>query len=66
MMGFFVRLRCASPKALALSALMALAAAVALERAGPRGGEFFVAMLVGLGAGMAAMALVAYRLRQGV
>jgi hypothetical protein len=55
------QVRCGAAWELALAALIALVAAVVLDRTGPRGGEFFVGMLLGLGLGLAGFAYGAWR-----
>lgn len=57
-MNAFARLRFASVRDLALSAALALVAAIVLDRTTSRGpGDFFVAVLFGLALGLGVMAL---------
>ncbi len=57
MNALWARLRFASPRDLGISAGLALAAAVVLDKTSPPGGEFFVGMLFGLGVGLGVFAL---------
>jgi len=60
----WVRLRYASVGQLAVSAGLALVAAVVLDRFGPRGGELFVGALLGLGVGLGFMGLAVWQMRR--
>jgi hypothetical protein len=53
----WTKLRFASARDLGISAGMALAAAVVLDKTSPPGGEFFVGVLFGLGVGLGVFAL---------
>ena len=60
------QVRCGAAWELALSALIAFVGAVVLDKTGPRGGEFFVGMLLGLGLGLAGFAYGAWRRERSV
>jgi hypothetical protein len=60
----FARLRHASVWELSISALLAIAASVVLDRVGAPGSAFLVALLFGFGAGVGFMALAVWQMRR--
>ena len=58
------RLRRASVLDLSISALLAIAASVVLDKVGAPGSAFFVAVLFGFGAGIGFMALAVWQMRR--
>lgn len=58
---FVTRIRFASVRDLTISALIAMVAAIVLDRTTPRGGEFFVGVLFGMAVGLGILALGVYQ-----